>query len=345
MAIEPFDTVAAADGDVRRVWEVLDAVEREAVPDEEPYPFEEYLAYERNRSAKTVAFEWVAIDAGNVVGHAWAEWEDVDDNRHLAWAGVTVRADRRREGVGSRLLGEVVEACNAAGRTVIGADTRPNVAASAAFAESFGGERKMVGNRNALWIRELDLGMLNEWVDRAKERAADYRLIRWDGPCPDEHAEAFAEVQNVMNTAPREDLDMEDEVFTVERLRDRESAWARRNLGITTFVAVHEPTGSFAGYTELLFPPTWPSRSYQNDTGVDPEHRDKGLGRWLKAANLLAVIEERPAVERVLTWNAGSNDPMLHINHALGFRCIEEIPSYQTQSAVIAERLAARAVR
>ena len=339
--IRTFDINTASDEEARRVWELLDAVEREALPDEEPYPFAEHLAYERNRSAKSVVHEWVAEDGGQVVGSAWAEWEDVEDNRHLAWAGVTVRQDRRRQGIGTQLLANVVDVCAADGRTVIGGDARPGIPAGAAFAEAMGGELKIIGNRNALWMRDVDIAMLNDWVDRAKERAADYQLVRWDGPCPDEHVEAFVQLQNVMNTAPRDDLDMEDEIFTVERLREREAAWAKRNLAITTFVAVHQPTGEFAGYTELLFPPTWPTRAYQNDTGVDPAHRDKGLGRWLKAANLLATMDERPQVERVLTWNAGSNDPMLHINHALGFRCVEEIPSYQAS----ADRLRAEVER
>lgn len=338
--IHPFDLQTASDAEARPLNDLLRAIDVEAVPSEEPTPFEEFISYERNRSALTVAHEWVVVDRDAVVGHGWVEWEDVEDNRHLAWAGIAVRADQRRQGIGRRLLAEIVAAAEADGRTTIGGSVRPGIPAGARFAEAFGAEQKLVGNRNALWIRELDLDMLNQWVDRAKERAADYRLVRWDGPCPDEHAEAFAELQNVMNTAPRDDLDMEDEVFTVERLRDREEVWARRGLGISTFVAVHEPTGAFAGYTELLFPPTWPTRSYQGDTGVDPAHRDKGLGRWLKAANLLAVIDERPQVERVLTWNAGSNDPMLHINHALGFRCIEKLPAYQVRSDTVRSRLA-----
>lgn len=341
-AIRPFDIMTASDAEVRRVWELLNAVEREALPDEEPFPFEEHLSYERNRAATVVSHEWVAEVDGEVVGEAWSEWEDVPDNRHLAWGGVTVRADHRRQGLGSRLLLEILRVSEADGRTVVGFDSRPGIPAGEAFVTSIGAERKIVGHRNGLWIRDLDIAMLNQWVDKAKERAHEYSLIRFDGPCPDEYAERFAALQNVMNTAPRDDLDMEDEVLTVERLRDREEAWARRKLESTTFVAVHEPTGEFAGYTELTFPPTWPTRSYQNDTGVDPAHRDKGLGRWLKAANLLAVIDERPQIERILTWNAGSNDPMLHINHALGFRLVEEIPGYQGNAANMRQAIEAK---
>ncbi len=100
---------------------------------------------------------------------------------------------------------------------------------------------------------------------------------------------------------------------------------------------------SIAGYTEIVLPTaTWPTRGFQGDTGVDPNHRDRGLGRWLKAEMLLRLIDERPAVRRVTTQNAGSNAPMLNINHALGFRCIEERPTYQIPLGEMKARVASR---
>ncbi|HEX2865247.1 MAG TPA: hypothetical protein VHN99_11815, partial [Deinococcales bacterium] len=43
-------------------------------------------------------------------------------------------------------------------------------------------------------------------------------------------------------------------------------------------------------------------------------------GRWLKAANLLRVLQVRPGVRVVDTYNADSNGPMLGINLEMGFR-------------------------
>jgi GNAT superfamily N-acetyltransferase len=62
---------------------------------------------------------------------------------------------------------------------------------------------------------------------------------------------------------------------------------------------------------------------WQGGTAVDPTHRNKGLGRWLKAAMLQRLLDERPEVANVDTWNAGSNEPMLAINVALGFRPVK----------------------
>ena len=58
----------------------------------------------------------------------------------------------------------------------------------------------------------------------------------------------------------------------------------------------------------------------QWDTAVDPDHRNKGLGRWLKAALFLEIAERYPEAQWIDTWNADSNEAMLSINIAMGFR-------------------------
>jgi GNAT superfamily N-acetyltransferase len=115
-------------------------------------------------------------------------------------------------------------------------------------------------------------------------------------------------------------MDMEDEIFTPAFIRQYEDACEAKGTRMWVVVARHDATGDLAGYTAFFFKKFRPWQVLQGDTGVDPAHRDRGLGRWLKAVNLLRLLDERPEAQVVDTENAGSNEPMLNINVALGFR-------------------------
>jgi GNAT superfamily N-acetyltransferase len=199
----------------------------------------------------------------------------------------------------------------------------------AAGVRALGAEVGLIERISRLRTAEVDRALLDHWIARAPERAAGYSLVGWDDRCPDELLERFAAVTGVMNTAPRGDLDMEDEVYTPEMIREFEGSMARKGTRIWTLAARHDATGELVGYTALFLRKHRPWHADQGDTGVDPAHRDKGLGRWLKAVNLRRLLDERPAVEVVDTGNASSNEPMLHINVALGFRPLAEIEAIQ----------------
>ncbi len=58
---------------------------------------------------------------------------------------------------------------------------------------------------------------------------------------------------------------------------------------------------------------------HQLITGVRPPYRGRGLGKWLKAANLHRMRRELPQVTVVVTGIATTNAAMLSINERLGF--------------------------
>lgn len=88
-----------------------------------------------------------------------------------------------------------------------------------------------------------------------------------------------------------------------------------------TLAAREKSSGRLAGFTELMLNPAKPLVAQQGNTGVLEIYRNQGLGRWLKAAMLRRLCQERPG-------NADSNAPMLKINTQLGFQ------PYQATSVV-----------
>jgi GNAT superfamily N-acetyltransferase len=211
------------------------------------------------------------------------------------------------------------------------------------FLRAVGAELRMVERRSRCLTAGIERTLVETWVRRAKERAAGYSLLAWDGPCPDALIEDFAALKHVMNTAPLEGLDLDDFRFTAARWREVESVLLARGDQWWTVCARHDDSGELAGFTEIAFPCHWPSQAWQEDTGVWPKHRNRGLGRWLKAVMALRVLDERPAVERIETWNAGSNEAMLGINVAMGFAPVENWGDWQVPTAVARAAMARRA--
>jgi GNAT superfamily N-acetyltransferase len=91
-------------------------------------------------------------------------------------------------------------------------------------------------------------------------------------------------------------------------------------------------SGEFAGFTEVMWNPNRPDLANQGATAVWPIYRNKGLGRWLKAAMLKKVLCDRPQVKRVRTGNADSNAEMLRINEELGFKPYQSQTFWQVET-------------
>jgi mycothiol synthase len=329
VTVEELDPTSLDEATLAQLAELSTIEERELAPEDPPVA----VAEEADDLRVLPTFEevhlWAARDPdGGLLGRASLSIEHREENQHLAEVSLVVRPESRRQGIGRRLLDAAVERARTAGRTtVIGWSAAGRDGAAAARA--VGAEIALVERISRLRTAELDRSLLEAWIARAPERAAGYSLVAWDDRCPDELLERFGAVMAVMNTAPRGDMDMEDEVFTPELIRDFQASMARKGTTIWTVAARHDASGELAGFTALFFPKHRPWHAEQGDTGVDPDHRNKGLGRWLKAVNLLRLLDERPEVQVVDTGNAATNEPMLNINVALGFRPLAEAETVQ----------------
>ena len=339
--VEPFDPVTAADADLARLHALGVALETEALPGEPVTPLALAVAGFRHAPPRRVQRSWVIRQgdrSGEIVGRAAASYADVPENRNHAEIWVGVHPAVRGLGLGATLLARAVDSARRWGCTALDFEARVG-GAGEPFLRSIGAERRLVARRSRCRTAAIDRDLLEAWVRRAGERAAGYSLVGWDGPCPDALLGAFVTLKGVMNTAPLEAVQWDDERVTAEQWREIEANTAARGYELWQVCARHDDSGELAGYTELFWTAAWPEHAGQGDTGVWPKHRDRGLGRWLKAVNALRLLDERPEVEFIDTWNAGSNEAMLSINVAMGFRPLENWGWWQAGTDDVAAAL------
>ena len=303
-------------------WDELAALStravREVLPSERPVTAAELRGGLLGRPTVAVG-RALAVTNGNPVG---AMVVGVDTIRPAsAWLNTFyVVPAARRQGIGSRLLAAAQDYARDHGRNRLRTSTVEGDCAATAFVRRAGGQPGLVNAQSRCPTATLDRAQLRGWVERAAERATGYSLVSFDGVCPDDHLDAFVAVIPVMNTAPH-DAATEDVVPTHDEVRQMMAATAEQGAAWTV-CARDDRTGEFVGYTELFLPDLRPWQAAQGDTGVHPDHRERGLGRWLKATTALRLLDERPQVEFIQTWNAAINEAMLSINVAMGFEVV-----------------------
>lgn len=338
-----FDPKDARASELAALHVFLNRIGAEQWPDDPPQSLD--MAVRRLRAVPPFIDRrmWVVwgADDRTIVAQAQVMTWNVGSNEHLADFYVAVLPEMRRRGIAKDLLGLVSLAAQEKGRRLLLTRTDSDVPAGRAFTERIGAQAGLVERISQLDIADLDRALLDEWSARSQERAGGFELRLWEGPYPEEEIAAIAKMRDVMNTAPREGLDVEDVESTPERLRQIEAALAHREMERWTVYARHVESGELAGYTEVLWNPNRPEMLLQDDTAVGPRFRNRGLGRWLKATMLKKVLRDRPTVKRVRTGNAGSNAPMLRINRELGFKLCKSITVWQVGVDRVLEYLAA----
>uniref|UniRef100_UPI0010419641 GNAT family N-acetyltransferase n=1 Tax=Actinomadura roseirufa TaxID=2094049 RepID=UPI0010419641 len=238
---------------------------------------------------------------------------------------IRVRPGRRRRGLGGRLLAVAAEGLRADGRSSVIAQVLAGTPA-VPFLESHGFECVLTLKGMLLRLEEVPAGRVAGLLAAAP---AGYRLVRWRGVVPDEHAAALA----LAKTAMADFAEYEGAPWDAHRVREMAEVVAKRGDDLYTVAALHGT--AVAGFTEVVVPFGATGRAAQYDTAVAPEHRGRRLGIWVKAAMLEWLARERPEVREIETDNAGDNTHMIAVNEELGFRVERESLEYQAAAAAL----------
>jgi mycothiol synthase len=278
---------------------------------------------------------WSVPDANGVGAHATLQILNMDTNQHLVQLELVVESHLRRQGIGTQLLRLAAQHSHKLGRTLLVTDSNDRVSAGQPFLEKYGLTQGLVNHVNQLKIAELPDGLLKTWTTREPD---EYSLEIWHGDIPEADLSAYAELSNVMNTAPKDDLEVEDFNMTSEMLRQQEAMRKAGNRDALTAVVRHK-SGQLVGLNELGWAKSRPGIVGQGGTGVLPADRNHGLGRWLKAANLMRLLEVNPETKFIRTGNADSNAPMLKINTEMGFKPYIASIAWQGKIETILEKI------
>lgn len=312
----------------------------EELPDDPPLILEAAVKRMRNLPPLARMHVWTMSQGDRIVAQAYLGWVELDTNRLCASTHVSVEPELRRFGVGSHLLSLAVDHTRRVGRTRLFAGSTDRVPAGKSFLRHLGFDKGLESHTNQLELAFLDKGLLSRWLEAGPTRGRDYEVELWDGPIPDDQIVAFAELSNVMNGEPHGTLEVEETTVTPQMIRDGEACMFANGSRRLVTCARHVPSRKLAGFTELSWQPLRASIVWQHGTGVVAAHRNRGLGRWLKAANLAAMLERNASAKFVRTGNADSNAPMLAINRQMGFKPFSADATWQGGAQAIAARLA-----
>jgi mycothiol synthase len=266
-----------------------------------------------------------------------------ETKKHIMWFGGSVHPDHRRSGIGRSLIPLAVELMDRHGCTTFSTGTDEE--SGHAFLKWLGAEAKLSGAENRLKLTDVDWAMVRSWVEDGPRRAPASRLEVYDGHIPEEMWEDYCpQFASMLNTVPLEQLDIGEITLTPAEMAEW---YARMDIAemIDHTMLTREPNGIISGITDIKYFPYSPKLIHQGFTGVRPDARRRGLGKWLKAAMLLHIRDLYPQVEVVVTGNAGSNVPMLAINTKLGFKQYRAGSEYQMSRDRLAARLHDLAVK
>ncbi len=263
---------------------------------------------------------------------------DLTDNE-LSWASVDIRVrkDRRREGLATFMLSDLLknEILPRHKDIYIWAKIEPG----RAFQQSLGGniEREILSSH--LLFDNIDWKKISEINKSAFEKSSDISVNITEGiseGIESEYLNLLADLTEELSKY-MESWDFNRELFIAENKK-----WMKKRaeLGFKSIVAwVKNPDGKLIGFSEVTQGEEFPGRVGTRMTGVSKEYRGMGLCLWMKTDLLFYLRENHPEITLMDTDNDGDNKAIRGINDQLGFVPEKPSVSYKYDVTELRKRL------
>jgi RimJ/RimL family protein N-acetyltransferase len=275
---------------------------------------------------------WLATDDDQHPVGCYLLWLPERENRQNAFIAVNVARGRRRQGLGTALVGHAAGRAGQAGRTLLMSDTRVG-APGTAFAQACGARAGIGEVRRVL---HLDAGLLARVAGlraSAEQHAAGYSLRSWSGMTPAGLLEQVSALRNAMEDAPH-DASFEPLRWDADRLRKEEQQDIEAGRRSNSVAALADDSGEMAALTRVYIDdPDQAGWAFQGITAVTRAHRGHRLGLLVKTAMLQRLSELEPQISAVETGNAASNQYMIAVNEQLGFRVTDTFQNWEIEVA------------
>lgn len=176
----------------------------------------------------------------------------------------------------------------------------------------------------------------------------NWTIVSWVGMCPEDLVESWARLRRQMDEdVPLGDLTRSDHHADVAAIRTYEERMAEQGWVLVSSMAQVDggadsdpgpsdpgdpaPGRLAVGYTEIMVSAHDPDIIIQEDTLVDRSHRELGIGRALKVANMrqLHDVPEAAGARWIQTYTATDNAAMLALNEDLGFAVVDTMTALE----------------
>lgn len=266
-------------------------------------------------------------ERGRMAGFAALEMP-TRENRGLIWFDLMVDPATRHQGVGSALLDRVVAVSGEVGRGLLMSHAWWG-SPGTTFLKRHGFAQASVAAQRRLHPHRLPRPGDDDLLERARAASAGYDTMRVRGALPDDmRAQMLGTVESI-NDAPLDDLELEDDLFTVDRLRRYDEAQAALHHRMYRLIARSREDGAPAAHTVVAVDGLRPHHAEQHDTSVRRGHRGHRLGLRLKLEMLAWLREEEPQVRMIDTWNQESNAHMIAVNDLIGCSVVGREAEFQ----------------